>query len=69
MFVKPVMLPPGWAKLAANPLPSGSETAPNTIGIVCVSRARAVVSAVPRPRIASGRKSTNCFASVLSSSV
>jgi aryl-alcohol dehydrogenase-like predicted oxidoreductase len=38
--VKPVMLPPGWARLAARPLPIGSDTVTNTIGIVCVSGER-----------------------------
>ena len=35
--VKPVMLPPRCARLAARPLPIGSDTVTNTIGIACVS--------------------------------
>ena len=46
LVVKPVMLPPGWAKLAAKPLPIGSDTTANTIGIVRVSRASALVTGV-----------------------
>src|SRR6516165_6496191 len=38
---KPVMLPPGCARFVAKPLPIGSDTDVNTIGIVLVSRARA----------------------------
>ena len=45
-FVKPVMLPPGCATLAAKPLPTGSDTTANTIGIVRVSLARASVTGV-----------------------
>ena len=33
----PVMLPPGRAMLATKPLPTGSPTTTNTIGIVCVT--------------------------------
>src|ERR1700740_963144 len=36
---KPVMLPPGCPGFAAKPLPIGSDTPANTIGIVLVSRA------------------------------
>ena len=36
-YVKPVMLPPGRARLGAKPLPIGSATTANTIGIVNVS--------------------------------
>jgi hypothetical protein len=32
-LVKPVMIPPGRAKLSTKPVPIGSETAVNTIGI------------------------------------
>src|SRR5215472_3444449 len=32
--VKPVALPPGWARLATSPSPTGSEPVRNTIGIV-----------------------------------
>jgi len=60
--VKPVMLPPGCARLATKPLLIGSTTIANTIGIVRVSRARALITGVVTPRIASGRRSTSSFA-------
>src|SRR5437868_5501353 len=44
--VKPVMLPPGRAMLATNPLPIGSDTATNTIGIVRVACINAAVTGV-----------------------
>jgi hypothetical protein len=34
----PVTFPPGWAKLATRPLPTGSPKDANTIGMVVVSR-------------------------------
>jgi hypothetical protein len=34
MLMKPVMFPPGRGRLATNPLPTGSTTSTNTIGIV-----------------------------------
>jgi hypothetical protein len=43
--MKPVMLPPGFAKLVTNPLPIGSDAA-NTIGIVLVSPCSAAVAGV-----------------------
>ena len=42
----PVTLPPGRARLVAKPLAIGSATFTNTIGIVCVSRAKAPVTGV-----------------------
>jgi hypothetical protein len=36
-FWNPLIFPPGRAKLATKPLPTGSETWVNTIGIVLVS--------------------------------
>src|ERR1700730_7926375 len=65
LVVKPVMLPPGCAKLALKPLPIGSDTTANTIGIVRVSRVSAPVTDVVTPKIASGRRSTSSFANVL----
>src|SRR6516162_5261873 len=62
--VKPVMLLLGRARLAVKPLATGSETCTNTTGIVCVSRASALITGVVSPRIASGRKSTSSFANV-----
>jgi hypothetical protein len=47
---KPVRLPPGRARLATNPDPTGSETCANTIGIVRLWRCSAAVSTCePRP--------------------
>ena len=37
MLMNPVMLPPGCGRLTTNPLPTGSDTMRNTIGIVPVS--------------------------------
>ena len=49
MLVKPVRLPPGRDKLAAKPLPTGSATPTNTIGIspvsCCSARTAGVVCA------------------------
>jgi hypothetical protein len=42
--VKPVRLPLGCARLVAKPLPIGSETTTNTIGMVLVSLASALVT-------------------------
>src|SRR5258706_12033358 len=61
--MKPVMLPPGCAMFAAKPLPIGSDTPANTIGIVFVSRARAPITGVVAPKIALGCRSTSSFAS------
>jgi hypothetical protein len=36
-LAKPVVLPPGLARLATKPLPTGSSTLANTIGIVRVA--------------------------------
>jgi hypothetical protein len=41
-----VMLPPGRGRLATNPLPTGSETITNTIGMVLVSRCSAATTGV-----------------------
>src|SRR5262245_41790110 len=45
-LTKPVMLPPGRARLATNPLPTGSETTTKTMGRVLASRATAAVTGV-----------------------
>ena len=37
MNVKPVMFPPGWAKPATKPCPTGSLTRLNTIGMLAVA--------------------------------
>src|SRR5439155_24972326 len=53
-IVNPVMLPPGRAMLATNPLPTGSATDTNTIGIVRVACMSAVTTGVLWPRMQSG---------------
>ena len=45
--VKPVALPPGRAKLATNPAPTGSGTITNTIGTVCVTCSKGPTVALP----------------------
>src|SRR5713226_4168931 len=62
MLMNPVMLPPGRGRLATNPLPTGSETDTNTIGIVLVSRCSAATTCVVAPTIRSGCRLTNSFA-------
>ena len=59
---QPVTLPPGSEKLATKPLPTGSETLTNTIGIwlVCC-RSAAVVGVIPERR-RSGCSATSSFA-------
>jgi hypothetical protein len=47
------MLPPGWAKLATSPLPTGSPAAIMTIGIVEVARLAASGASVPAVMITS----------------
>jgi hypothetical protein len=63
MSLKPVIFPPGRGRPATKPEPTGSETDANTIGIVLVARWRAAVDGVAAPRITSGCRSTNSFAS------
>ena len=46
-LVSPVMLPPGRARLATSPLPTGSPTDVNTIGIVALACFAARVAGVP----------------------
>jgi hypothetical protein len=50
----PVMLPPGRARLAANPEPIGSPTPMNTIGNVVVAFLAATVAGVPKVTITAG---------------
>jgi hypothetical protein len=63
-LIKPVILPSGLGRLAIKPLPTGSDTITNTIGIVFVSLWSAAVTAVPCERITSGRDATNSFANI-----
>src|SRR5215510_9357262 len=62
MLVKPVTLPPGSGKLATKPLPTGSETLTNTIGIVRVCCSSAAVVGVISENRRSGCSSTSSFA-------
>src|SRR5438477_7440078 len=59
--MKPVMLPPGCGRFAAKPLPIGSDTPANTIGIVCVSRARAPTTGVVTPKYRVGPQIDQLF--------
>src|SRR5512132_804541 len=52
--VKPVMLPPGRVRLATNPLPTGSNTCVNTIGMLLVARFNGSSSSAPLVQITSG---------------
>jgi hypothetical protein len=63
-LMNPVMLPPGRAKPATKPAPTGSETVENTIGIVRVSRCTAAVTGVVAARITSGCCATSSFANI-----
>jgi hypothetical protein len=47
MFDSPVMLPPGLARLATNPAPTGSPMFAITMGIVCVACLIAASVALP----------------------
>src|SRR5262249_53055228 len=53
-MVNPVMLPPGRAMLATNPLPIGSETDTKTMGIVRAACISAVTTGVLWPNDAVG---------------
>ena len=46
-LVTPVMLPPGCARLATRPTPTGSVPISKTIGIVCVAALAACEAGVP----------------------
>src|ERR1700747_1429693 len=61
-MVNPVMLPPGRAMLATNPLPIGSETDTKTMGNVRVACISAVTTGVLWPTMQSGLSSTSPFA-------
>jgi len=62
MFVTPVTLPPGRARLAISPDPTGSDTAKNTIGMDEVARFAASAAGVAQTRIRSTRLCANSFA-------
>src|SRR5262245_39867081 len=59
---KPVTLPPGRARLATKPLPTGSETVAKTMGMVRVCSNSAAVVGVTAERIRSGCSATSSFA-------
>ena len=61
-MLKPVTLPPGCAKLATKPLPTGSATVANTMGMVRVCCISARVVGVTCERIRSGRSATSSLA-------
>src|SRR6516165_7967635 len=60
--VKPVTLPPGRARLATKPLPTGSATTAKTMGIVAVCCSTAAVVGVLFARLRSGCSTTSSFA-------
>ena len=61
-LVRPVILPPGRAKLLTSPLPTGSVMLANTIGTLRVASCSALTVAVPLPRITSGPRATSSTA-------
>src|SRR5262249_13234906 len=60
--VKPVVLPPGRAKLATKPAPTGSMTPTNTIGTLRVSRCNAATTGEVTATTTSGASATNSAA-------
>ena len=60
--LKPVTLPPGRAKLATKPLPTGSATIAKTMGMVRVCCSSAAVVGVVCERMRSGCSATSSFA-------
>jgi hypothetical protein len=60
--MKPVALPPGWARLSTMPAPTGSATAANTIGKVRLICCNAVTARVPLAKIVFGASATNSAA-------
>jgi hypothetical protein len=63
MFVMPVMLPPGCARLSTRPVVTGSVTPMNTIGIVVVACLAACAAFVVTATRTSGLGSTSSAAS------
>src|SRR6266446_9522855 len=53
-WLKPVVLPPGRARLAASPPPTGSVTVTKTIGTLLLERCNAATMVAPAARITSG---------------
>jgi hypothetical protein len=67
--MKPVMLPPGRARLSTKPPPTGSMALANTIGTVRVARCSACVSGPPAATSTSGASATSSAAYLRKSSV
>jgi len=61
-IVKPVMLRPGRTKVSTNPWATGSVTAVNTMGVVCVSCRIALTDGVLTAKTTSAWSPTNSFA-------
>ena len=68
IWVKPVMLPPGRAKLATRPSSTGLPAWVNTIGIVRVAACSAAASCEPMQTITVGLRSTISRAMMLNRS-
>src|SRR6516225_4859930 len=68
-LVKPVALPPGRAKLATKPLPTGSIVVTNTIGTVRLICSKSATIELAVPRTTSGFDATNSAAYLRNSSV
>ena len=60
--VKPVLLPPGCARLATRPLPTGSIVNTNTIGMVRLACCKSPTIELAVPTSTSGPKATNSAA-------
>src|SRR5262245_59038501 len=63
-MANPVALPPGCARLTANPAPTGSATCTNTTGTVRVARNKSAVVGLPTLRITSQASATNSATSL-----
>jgi hypothetical protein len=61
-LAKPVIFPPGRAKLATNPAPTGSATCANTMGTLRVSRCNTATEGVAPAKITSGFSFTSSAA-------
>src|SRR6266545_7579733 len=61
-WVKPVALPPGRARLATKPAPTGSGVCVNTIGTVRVAWSNGAMTWPPEARMTSGASATNSAA-------
>ena len=66
--IKPVVLPPGRARLATKPLPTGSSVIENTIGTVRVACCKAATVEPVEARMTSGVNATSSFADLRRSS-